>query len=79
METKRGGGSASRAQAAAGESRRRRNKCRPKPLGMGYMRPPRGHRTLFMWHWTRPVTTGLMRREVFKSAYHRTMATGRWP
>jgi len=48
------------------------------PLGAGFMRPPRGHRTLFMWHRTRPVTTGLMRREGCKSALHRTMATGRW-
>ena len=51
----------------------------PKPRGAGYMRPPRGHPTLLMWHRTRPVTTGLMRREDFKTADHRTMATGRWP
>ena len=37
---------------------------RAKPLGAGFMRPPRGHRTLFIWHRTRTVTTGLMRREV---------------
>ena len=51
---------------------------RTKPLDAGFMRPPRGHRTLLMWHRTRPVTTGLMRREDCKSALHRTMGTGRW-
>jgi len=47
--------------------------------GAGYIRPRWGHRTLLMWHRTRPVTTELTRREDFKSTYHRTMATGRWP
>ena len=55
-----------------------RKNCRAIPPGASYMRPPRGHRTLLMWHRTRPVTTGLKHREVFKSRNHRTMATGRW-
>jgi len=74
-----GGGSAvlghgeARAKAAEEEEN-----GRAKPLGAGLMRPPRGHRTIFMWHRTRPVTTGLMRREVCNPALHRTMGTGRW-
>ena len=47
---------------------------RAKPWGAGFMRPPRGHRTLLMWHQTRPVTTGLMRREDCILALHRTLA-----
>jgi len=61
------------------EIQERKKKNRPRnPLGAGFMRPPRGHRTLFMWHLTRPVTTGLMRREDCILALHRTMGTGRW-
>jgi len=36
----------------------------PNPRGVGYMGCPRGHRTLFMWHRTRPMTTGLKHREL---------------
>ena len=76
-----GGGfdSVARARARSNEVAGRKENCPRDALGAGYMRPPGGHRTLLMWHRTRPVTTGLMRREVFKSAYHRTMATGCWP
>ena len=62
------------ARATAAEEKRI---GRVKPLGAGFMRPPRGHRTLFMLHRTRPVTTGLMRREVCVLVLHRTMGTGR--
>ena len=64
-----------------GEQRRygeEKETARNSPPGAGYKRPLRGHRTLLKWHRTRPVTTGLMRREVCKTATHRTMATGRW-
>jgi hypothetical protein len=76
-----GGGARARARRClcSGEIRRRKENRRETPPGAGYMHPPRGHRTLFMWHRTHLVTTGLMRREVFKSACHRTMATGHWP
>ena len=58
--------------------RNRERNARSKPLGAGFIRPPRGHRTLLKWHRTRPVTTGLMRREVCILVLHRTMGTGRW-
>jgi len=64
--------------AGAAEVAGQRNNCPRDTPGAGYMRRPWGHRTLLMWHQTRPVTTGLMRREVCKTASHPTMATGRW-
>ena len=67
-----------RARAARRESGEKEENRPRNPLGAGFMRPPRGHRTLFMWHRTRPVTTGLMRREDCILALHRTMGTGRW-
>ena len=67
-----------RGREAWARSEEERRNGRETPPGAGYMRPPRGHRTLFMWHRTRPVTTGLMRREGCISASHRTMGTGRW-
>jgi len=60
--------------AGLGRERKRKKNGREMPLGAGFMRPPQGHRTLFTWHRTRPVTTGLMRREVCILALHRTMA-----
>jgi len=65
--------------AGAAEVTGLKNNCPRDAPGAGYMCLKRVHRMLFMWHRTRPVTTGLMRREVCKSACHRMMATGRWP
>jgi len=64
--------------AARARLKKERENGRAKPQGVGFIRLPRGHRTLLMWHRTRLVTTGLMRREVCKTALHRTMGTGRW-
>ena len=66
-----------RAQARATSRGKKRNRPR-NPLGAGFKRPPWGHQTHLKWHRTRPVTTGLMRREVCILASHRTMGTGRW-
>ena len=77
-----GGGSTElgheRGDARLGRREEERENRRAKPLGAGFIRPPRGHRTLLMWHRTRPVTTGLMRREGCKFASHWTMGTGHW-
>ena len=73
-----GGGGARARGEGRGSARSKKEEGRAKPLGAGFMRPSWGHRTLLMWHRTRPVTTGLMHREVCKSALHRTMGTGRW-
>ena len=67
-----------RARVARRETGEKEENRPQNRLAAGFMRPPRGHRTLFMWHRTRPVTTGLMRREVCILALHRTMRTGRW-
>jgi len=70
-----GDGAAARAWGrVGGVTGKEKELQRIQPPGVGYMRPPWGHQTLLKWHRTRPVTTGLMRREDFKMAHHRMLA-----
>jgi len=59
-----GGGSVKLGHGARWSLQEGKGTARADPGGSGYMRGLRGHRTHLKWHRMRPVTTGLMRKEV---------------